>query len=169
MWGLGLQAAFNRMRLGVRSRFYTEAPVGRNLVFCIWIFIFMPKNSQQILEIGMRIDNTNHVQGMRNENRACRTQTCPWIVLPLCPWDSRLYASGFSQSIGKNIQIDSQFSGKPFQFTKLQMLLNALEAFIHELLYAGGDSASLQELIQAFLVRKQMPWINNMEKVEVIY
>lgn len=49
------------------------------------------------------------------------------------------------------------------------MLLNALEAFIPELLYAGGDSASLQELIQAFLVRKQMPWINNMEEVEVIY
>lgn len=45
------------------------------------------------------------------------------------------------QSIGKNIQIDSQFSGKPFQFTKLQMLLNALEAFIHELLCAGGDCA----------------------------
>lgn len=43
--------------------------------------------------------------------------------------------------MGKNIQIDSEFSGKPFQFTKLQMLLNALEAFLREPLCAGGDYA----------------------------
>lgn len=50
-----------------------------------------------------------------------------------------LSASGVSQGIGKNIPIDSEFSGKPFQFTKLKMLLNALVAFIPEPLDAGGD------------------------------
>lgn len=46
-WGLGQPAAFNHRTYGlvkVKNEISTEALLGRNLAFGIWVFIFMPKN-----------------------------------------------------------------------------------------------------------------------------
>lgn len=55
--GAALSPSTARWGLGARRGFSTEALLGRNLAFCLWIFIFMLSNSQQILEIGTRMNN----------------------------------------------------------------------------------------------------------------
>lgn len=62
-WGF-MQPSITRWGL---EREANEMLLGRNLAFCIWIFIFMSKNSQQILETGIRTDNINPVRGMRRK------------------------------------------------------------------------------------------------------
>lgn len=104
------------------------------------LFIFMPTNSQQILEIGTRVDNMNLVQGMRVQNGALESRHVPEFRYPHVLGIQCCTPPVFHRVSGKTFR-STELSGKPFQFTKLQMLLNALEAFSRELLCAGGDCA----------------------------
>lgn len=104
------------------------------------LFIFMPTNSQQIMETGARVDNMNLVQGIRVQNWALESRHVPEFCYPHVLGIQCYAPPVFHRVSGKTFK-STEFSGKPFQFTKLQMLLNALEAFSRELLCAGGDCA----------------------------
>lgn len=129
MWGLEPHPAFNvRWGIGVRSELLTEHGRAGSWPSIFGLFIFMPTNSQQILETGTRVDNMNLVQGMRVQNGVLESRHVPEFRYPHVLGIQCCMPLVFHRVSGKTFKL-TEFSGKPFQFTKLQMLLNALEAF----------------------------------------
>lgn len=126
-WGLGDERMLGRNSPGQEPGLLLPPGLG------FWFLCF--RTETKSWKTGIR-------RGTRRQNEAPDMQACPWRGSPPCPWDSLLDASGVSWSVGENIQIDLQLSGKPFQFTQLQMLLNALEAFIRAPLCAGGECST---------------------------